>query len=394
MCVGPAGIARYALCFVVINYKAPSVLGEDPSSIEAHVNVLNSQYQKIQPDFRIVRDRMQQTFAWRQKEIVDGMTVEDTVKKYPFLRTPTGLCDELERIHPATGNLCQRFNEGFKCIVPKVLQLAQRKCYSSFTWRQKKKLLLRIFQDEADQREEAEREFEKTTMAFFVICESDALSRALDICIVTDGVETDLDSPYPTIQLTDRDWKMAFARRAPNILKVDHIELFRNSGIDEGIISAFCTYFVFNLAYPRHLKNTLMFLQRPLPFVMAHRVPPDCKYWHVFLLCREITEIVMAPKAAADAFTSIEETTVGIYILKSQDRSEDFGIVLEGQKVLQGLDNFALAMAMLFGLMYALNLNYPPEMKHTFEVLQKIVMELEGCTLSKKAQVLRNRLYK
>ncbi len=58
---------------------------------------------------------------------------------------------------------------------------------------------------------------------------------------------------------------------------------------------------------------------------------------------------------------------MGIYILKSQDRSEDIGIVLEGQKVLQGLDNFALATAMLFGLMYALNLNYPPEMKFTFE---------------------------
>ncbi|RXN34410.1 Sterile alpha motif domain-containing 3 [Labeo rohita] len=101
----------------------------------------------------------------------------------------------------------------------------------------------------------------------------------------------------------------------------------------------------------------------------------------------------MKQKAAADAFTSTEETTVGIYILKSQDRSEDFWIVLEGQKVLQGLDNFALALAMLFGLMYALNLNYPPEMKHTFEVLQKIVMELEGCARSKKAQVLRNRLY-
>ncbi|KTF87500.1 hypothetical protein cypCar_00047758, partial [Cyprinus carpio] len=34
---------------------------------------------------------------------------------------------------------------------------------------------------QVDQREEAEREFEKTTMAFFVICETDALSRALDI---------------------------------------------------------------------------------------------------------------------------------------------------------------------------------------------------------------------
>ncbi len=84
---------------------------------------------------------------------------------------------------------------------------------------------------------------------------------------------------------------------------------------------------------------------------------------------------------------------MGIYILKFRDRSDDIGIILEGQNILQGLDNFALATAMLFGLMYALNLNYPPEMKSTFEVLQKIVMELEGSTLSKKAQVLRNRLY-
>ncbi len=80
---------------------------------------------------------------------------------------------------------------------------------------------------------------------------------------------------------------------------------------------------------------------------------------------------------------------MGIYILKSQDRSEDIGIVLKGQKVLQGLDNFVLAMTKLFGLMYALNLNY----LKLNEILQKIVMELEGCTLSVKAQVLRNRLF-
>ncbi len=84
---------------ISIPIKAPSVLGEDPSSIEAHVNVLHSQYQKMQPDFRIVRDRMQQTFAWRQKKIADGMTVEDTVKKYPFLRTPTGVSKNISYGH-------------------------------------------------------------------------------------------------------------------------------------------------------------------------------------------------------------------------------------------------------------------------------------------------------
>lgn len=74
------------------------------------------------------------------------------------------------------------------------------------------------------------------------------------------------------------------------------------------------------------------------------------------------------------------------------DRPEDIGIVLEGQMILQDLYNFALAAAMLFGLMYALNLTYPTELKYTFEVLQKMFMELAGSTLSKKAQVLRNRL--
>lgn len=92
----------------------------------------------------------------------------------------------------------------------------------------------------------------------------------------------------PTIQLMDRDWKMAFTRRAPNAVKVDGIELCHSSAIDEGIISAFCAYFVFNLTFPRHLKNTLMFLQRhitkivvdgekPLPITVTRQV--NLLYW-------------------------------------------------------------------------------------------------------------------
>ncbi|XP_039460497.1 uncharacterized protein LOC120435277 [Oreochromis aureus] len=55
---------------------------------------------------------------------------------------------------------------------------------------------------------------------------------------------------------------------------------------------------------------------------------------------------------------------MGIYIIKSRDTNgspEDIGIVLEGQRVWQDLDNYTLAAAVLFGLMYTLNLTYPLE---------------------------------
>ncbi|XP_036374471.1 uncharacterized protein LOC118770845 [Megalops cyprinoides] len=215
----------------------PCILGEDPSSIEAHVKVLHSQYQKMQPDTAIVRDRMQQTVAWRQKEIADGVTVEDTVKKYPFLRTPTGLGDELERIHPAIGNVWQR---RFQLDRTEEMDLRAALMFLPF-----------IFRENID-------------------------------CFITVG-ECDPGTPYPTIQLTDKDWKMAFTRRAPNIVNVDGVEVCRGLGIDKGVIVAFCTYFVFNLQYSKHLKNTLMFLQRyilkivvdgdqPLPLTVMRQI--------------------------------------------------------------------------------------------------------------------------
>lgn len=59
---------------------------------------------------------------------------------------------------------------------------------------------------------------------------------------------------------------------------------------------------------------------------------------------------------------AIEDTTVRIYMIKDQAASKDpeyTGIVLEGVKVLQDLDNVAFAVSMLFALMYAMNLRYP-----------------------------------
>lgn len=73
--------------------QTPAVIGEDASSIERHVNVLQIQYGRMHPDTSVVKDRMARTFAWRRKEIADGMRVEDALKKYPFLGTPSGVSD-------------------------------------------------------------------------------------------------------------------------------------------------------------------------------------------------------------------------------------------------------------------------------------------------------------
>ncbi|KAJ8381276.1 hypothetical protein SKAU_G00020540 [Synaphobranchus kaupii] len=48
-------------------------------------------------------------------------------------------------------------------------------------------------------------------------------------------------------------------------------------------------------------------------------------------------------------------------------------IVIEGTEVLEDLD-VPRACALLMGLIYALNVSYPKELKNTFEVFQKIFL--------------------
>uniref|UniRef100_A0A096MC64 Uncharacterized protein n=1 Tax=Poecilia formosa TaxID=48698 RepID=A0A096MC64_POEFO len=93
---------------------------------------------------------------------------------------------------------------------------------------------------------------------------------------------------------------------------------------------------------------------------------------------------------------AIAETVFGIFIIRPEgaepgDAIEDVGIVLEGVEVMNNLGNVPFAV-MLLGLVYAVNLSYLQELKFTFEVLQKILLELDRKKLSSKAQVLKTEL--
>ncbi|XP_034538945.1 uncharacterized protein LOC117812354 [Notolabrus celidotus] len=66
-------------------------------------------------------------------------------------------------------------------------------------------------------------------------------------------------------------------------------------------------------------------------------------------------------------------------------------IIIEGTEVLQGLD-VPRACALLMGLIYALNLSYPRELKYTCEVFQKVFLKLDSQKCSPKVTSLKQKL--
>lgn len=65
-------------------------------------------------------------------------------------------------------------------------------------------------------------------------------------------------------------------------------------------------------------------LFRILPFLVAHRIPEDSSYWRVYLLCREIADIVMAPAVKKESLPLLDQL-VSEFLLSM---TEQFGSVV------------------------------------------------------------------
>lgn len=88
---------------------------------------------------------------------------------------------------------------------------------------------------------------------------------------------------------------------------------------------------------------------------------------------------------------TVVEDDVGA--INSAPNTRSIALVIEEQVVLDDIKDFPTAFALLFGLTYALNLDYPKELKYTFEALQKAFMNL-GVHCSARVQALKNNLLK
>ena len=77
----------------------------------------------------------------------------------------------------------------------------------------------------------------------------------------------------------------------------------------------------------------------------------------------------------------MDGTAIGIYIIKHEgadasDPPEVVRIIVEDVAVLQDIGDAASATALLLGVIYNLNLSYPPELKNTFETFRRSWWEL------------------
>ena len=68
---------------------------------------------------------------------------------------------------------------------------------------------------------------------------------------------------------------------------------------------------------------------------------------------------------------------VGILMVEQNDRV-GFAVVLEEEIIFPSISDFPTAVALLMGLLFALNIDYPRGLRYTFEVIQKVLMDTSG----------------
>ncbi|KAL6455517.1 hypothetical protein MHYP_G00360570 [Metynnis hypsauchen] len=107
-------------------------------------------------------------------------------------------------------------------------------------------------------------------------------------------------------------------------------------------------------------------LLRLLPLMVGSKIPEGDPTWEVILVLKDIVEL---------ADTHDFEENLKMEMMKICIVGNRATIVVEGTKVLEGSD-LARSCALLMGVIYALNLSYPKQLKFTFESVEKTILDM------------------
>uniref|UniRef100_A0A3B4V3G2 PB1 domain-containing protein n=1 Tax=Seriola dumerili TaxID=41447 RepID=A0A3B4V3G2_SERDU len=121
-------------------------------------------------------------------------------------------------------------------------------------------------------------------------------------------------------------------------------------------------------------------------------VVSDLHHYHLTVVCLQASSRLTADSDTAQDFSQVP---VGVLRVMTDDMPpviNSIAIILEGNIVMDEVPTTSLGLCLLFGLIYALHLDYPKGMKNTFEFIQKTLLNLGQQKLSPKLQTLKNAL--
>lgn len=204
----------------------------------------------------------------------------------------------------------------------------------------------------------------------------------------------------PTVTEVMERWPTLFSeqeirREFHRITNKDLMENFR-AGLNQHTYRLLKLYRARRTAFPAEMDQLLNRLDEETSDITTHRQTAALKGLPLYL--RDNHEKLF--RSCLDTDPVEKQTkglTLGILSVLEDDGTSpavnvmNFAVVVEETIIFQNLPDLPTAFAYIFGLIYALNLQYPKDLRYTFETVQKIFMGL-GTDLSARVTSLKNRL--
>ncbi|XP_056099457.1 uncharacterized protein LOC130105545 [Rhinichthys klamathensis goyatoka] len=167
----------------------------------------------------------------------------------------------------------------------------------------------------------------------------------------------------------------------PRLIAVYRQKAARTGKAAEALRSIFSA---FDLVDHYDIDNRRTAALRALPVYLREDDSVFFKMWN--------TEEVDEPDIA-DSAVALVSMVNGDSTSTVQFDPARIAIVLEGDIVLRDISRLADAFLLMFGLIYALHLNYPKELTHTFNFIQKVLLGLDDSKpLTPRLLSLKNEL--
>nr|XP_054599338.1 uncharacterized protein LOC129163975 [Nothobranchius furzeri] len=184
--------------------------------------------------------------------------------------------------------------------------------------------------------------------------------------------------------------------------RVTRVELMKTflSSLDEHSAQLIKLYRSRSGKLDKELKNLLDIFDEKTTDVLEYRKSTALRGLPLYLkeqsdgflkTCLDTDPVDVAVQGMELGILTVVEDDVGT--VNSFPTTRSIALIIEEQIVLDDISSFPTAFALLFGLIYALNLDYPKNLRYTFEATQKGFLSL-GTDCSARVQALKNSLLK